>query len=368
MGILLKVLERVVGVQPRGTAAGDPCSSQATCRVRRMAPRRRSCSGRCRSRCTSIWPRSAPRTARKSAASRTSWRRAMWAPRSAPSAERGERPGEALARPAAGQRAERVLARDRQQDRALEHVQLLQARQDLERLRRGLGEVRARVDQDLLLGDPARRRDVHPLAQEADHVLDDVVVQVGVEHLGLRRRARMHEDERGPRARAHVREPGIAQAADVVDDRRAGGDRGLGDGGLVGVDGHHDVLRQRAHGLDHRHDAVDLLVRVDRRAVRHVGLAADVDDARAGRDELPRAAHPRFERALAGPVRERVRRRVEDAHERRPLAEAAQRQDAPAGVQLMARGDHFRRVTGRSTTVWLPALSMAMTRSVALRR
>ena len=42
-------------------------------------------------------------------------------------------------------------------------------------------------------------------------------------------------------------------------------------------------------------------------------------------------------------------------------------EDAPAGVQLTARGDHFRRVTGRSTTVWLPALSMAMTRSVALR-
>jgi hypothetical protein len=52
----------------------------------------------------------------------------------------------------------------------------------------------------------------------------------------------------------------VAQGADVVDDSRAGGDRGLGHGGLVGV--HRDERAELPRAaLDQREDSLELLLR-----------------------------------------------------------------------------------------------------------
>ena len=68
-------------------------------------------------------PRSTARTARKSAAARTSWTRTRVRAGVRRPADRRQRRGAALARRPAGDRAEEVLARDGQQQRAAELVQ-----------------------------------------------------------------------------------------------------------------------------------------------------------------------------------------------------------------------------------------------------
>ena len=68
--------------------------------------------------------RSAARTARKSATAATSCTRSMCAPAADAVLDRRQRAGEPLARWAPGDRADEVLARDRQQDRPLQRTQL----------------------------------------------------------------------------------------------------------------------------------------------------------------------------------------------------------------------------------------------------
>ena len=123
-----------------------------------------------------------------------------------------------------------------------------------------------------------------------------------------------------PRARAHVRQLGIAQPADVVDDRRAGGDRRVCHRGLVRVD-RHERAEVPGHALDQRHHALDLLLGRHRRLVGHAGLAADVDDVGAGVEQRPRQLDPILERPVPAGVGERVGRSVDDAHQPRPPAE-----------------------------------------------
>src|SRR5437764_3963745 len=84
--------------------------------------------------------------------------------------QRGEGPSQTLVRRAAGDRAHEVLAGDRQEDRAAELRQLGEPAQDLDRLGRRLGEVRPRVDHDLLLAHAALAGKRDPLAQEREHV------------------------------------------------------------------------------------------------------------------------------------------------------------------------------------------------------
>ena len=99
------------------------------------------------------------------------------------------------------------------------------APQQLDRLRRGLREVRPGIDDQLLIGDAARARQLESLAEEAHDLGEHVAVEVGILEALLGGRARVHHDQRRPRLRADVGQLRIAQAADVVDDRRAGGDR-----------------------------------------------------------------------------------------------------------------------------------------------
>ena len=195
-------------------------------------------------------------------------------------------------RRAAGDRADEVLARDREQQRAAELVQHVQAAQHRDGLRRRLGEVRARVEEELLGVDAALERDLHPLAQERGDVGDDVVVEVGVLQALLRRGARVHDDQRRAGARADVGERRVAQAADVVDDRRARRDRRLGDRGLVGVDG--DERAEPAATTRSTSGTTRSISSSTSTGGRFViaRLAADVDDVRAGGEQLAAPARP----------------------------------------------------------------------------
>ena len=79
-----------------------------------------------------------------------------------------------------------------------------------------------------------RKRDA--LAQFVEHFVDHVVIVRLPVHVA-RTPARVHQDQRRA-ARGHdlAERRFVAQAADVVDDGRAGAERGIGHRRLVGVD------------------------------------------------------------------------------------------------------------------------------------
>ena len=86
------------------------------------------------------------------------------------SAHRGERAGIARGRRPLGERADEVLARDREQQRPAQLGELRQPAQHLDRLGGALGDVDARVEDDLLVPHARLARGGHALAQELAHV------------------------------------------------------------------------------------------------------------------------------------------------------------------------------------------------------
>ncbi len=108
---------------------------------------------------------------------------------------------------------------------------------------------------------------------------DDVVVARRRLH-GRRLALHVHHADGGVRAPLRPRARPAAQRANVVDEVRAGPQRGRDHFGLAGVDGKHGV-GTGGERLDHRHDAIDFLLRADRCRARARRLAADVDDGRA---------------------------------------------------------------------------------------
>ena len=244
----------------------------------------------------------------------------MLAPASIPAASAASVRGAPVGRRAARDRAEEVLARDRQQHGMPERAHGVEPPQHRDGLRRRLGEVGARVEHDLPLPHPARARHRDALGQEADDVLDHVVVGAGIEQRPLRLDPRVHDHERRAGARADVGERRVAQARDVVDHARARRDRRLRDLRLVGVDrDEHVVLGDDP--LDQRHHALDLLGGGDGRAHADRRLAADVDDRRARRHVRGGAGGARLEVGQLAGVGERVGRRVDDAHQQRRAGE-----------------------------------------------
>src|SRR4051794_15441248 len=108
----------------------------------------------------------------------------------------------ALARRASRERADEVLARDRQQDRSTEFAQAIEPTQHLDRLRRRLREVGTRVDDDPLLVHPALPPQRYAFAHELDDIGHHVVVVRDL--LPFRPPPRLHpaQPRLGVRARA----------------------------------------------------------------------------------------------------------------------------------------------------------------------
>ena len=146
-----------------------------------------------------------------------------------------QRARQALARRARGERADEVLARDRQQQRTLQLVQTAQLHEQLCGLGRRLGEVGPGIDDQLLPLDARGDRRGYALAQKGEHLRGDVAVALGVPQPPPGRRERVHDHQRGSGLGAHLRQPRVAQAAGVVDDDRARRDRRARDRRLVRV-------------------------------------------------------------------------------------------------------------------------------------
>ena len=169
---------------------------------------------------------SAARTARKSATAATSWTRSMCAPASTPYADRRQRAGQPLARRPTGDRADEVLARDGQQQRPAERVQRRAARSTSTvwagvLAKSGPGssiscsKATPRASASSIRSPQERRR--RPSITRPSR-LGSSSFCLGAARVCISTSA-------GAGLGAHVGELGVPQPADVVDDRRAGGDR-----------------------------------------------------------------------------------------------------------------------------------------------
>ena len=231
---------------PPGSLGGDRLVAQL------LGERQIACSAQ-------LSPESAARTARKSLAGETSWRRKMCAPASTPWASAASVPARrsrGAAPVSAPMKSLREIAINSGSPSSCRRPT---CGEQLDRLGGCLCEIRPRVDDELLGSHACGERQGDALAQEGEHLGHDVAVEIRVLHAFAGRDPRVHHDKPSPRLGAQLGQFRIAQAADIVDNLRPGGDCGASHRRLVGV--HRDDRPQFAGDpLDERHDALDLLL------------------------------------------------------------------------------------------------------------
>ena len=147
-----------------------------------------------------------------------------------------------------------LLVRARREQRGSERAQTRQRRDQRDVARGVLAEPEARVEQERVLRDPGREGLLPSRAQLGL----DLVDRDGVAPRAVRARlaAVVRADEPGAAPRGDAGQLGIPEAGVVVDEHRAGGERGVGDLGAVGVD--RDRHAECGDLLHDRPDPIDL--------------------------------------------------------------------------------------------------------------
>ena len=216
--------------------------------------------------------------------------------------------------------ADERLAGHPEEERGPEGAERRERAEQGEVVLEALPEADAWVHHEPIRGDPSGDRGVQSVPQAGSDLVDGVAVGRCVLH-GLGRPLAMHEHQEEVRLppqlgdggeHPRVREP----SADVVDDRGAGLHGPAGHLGLGGV--HRDRRRpERAEPRDDREDPAQLLLRRDRRGAGPRRLPADVEHVGALRHQRGAVLDRPRRVEEAPPVREAVRRHVDDAHDRR---------------------------------------------------
>ena len=203
-----------------------------------------------------------------------------------------------------------------------ERVQVAERAHHLDRLRRRLAEVGPGIERSAART-PRRARGASEIRSARNVRTSSTTppVEARVEQLLLGRRARVHQHQAGAGLSAHVGQLGVAQAADVVDDRRAGRDR---------RPRHRPACRcrptpaRRAHRRPARSAAprarspprastAGRLVTPDSPPMSITSAPLEISDSASA----TRASSVRGRPAVG----ERVRRGVDDPHQPRPAAE-----------------------------------------------
>ena len=143
---------------------------------------------------------------------------------------------------------------------------------------RGVGEVgvveaHAGIDQDPV--DAEDLRTLEPRAEVVEQSRQRVVVERNGPDVADVGEVDEAQHDRGVVLRGKGEHLVLVLAARHVDDPRSGGEAGPHDGGLVGLHGHHGLVRE---SLDHGHERRDLLAGVDALGVGRARLGAEVDD------------------------------------------------------------------------------------------
>jgi hypothetical protein len=216
---------------------------------------------------------------------------------------------------------------------------------DLEVLLRRLAEPDPGVEGNAVFQNAGAPGDGEGALEECQAGLDQVARQrlCRAEQAGI-----VHGDHAGAMARGDLRQVRVSlQAADVVDDMRAGGNRCLGDGGLHRVDRNQCACRDQA--FDDRDDTLLLFLRRHGGRIATGGFAADVEDGGAlpGKQTAVRHRGPHIGKQAA--VGEGIRRDVDDPHDdgrTRPpaLAPAAEQIRKAAAAIAFGSGGAVRNV------------------------
>ncbi len=154
----------------------------------------------------------------------------------------------------------------------------------------------------------------------------------------------MHQHHRRARVGHRFQRARLAQRLHVVDHAGAGRQCCAHHVGLEGIDADRHG-RARHQCLDHRHHALDLLLRRHLFGAGPGGLAADVEDIRALLDQRQRVGDGRLGTEMPAAVGERIRGDVDDAHHPR----AVQPQRPPGTIQHRCDIEHQRRLLARTT-------------------
>ena len=189
----------------------------------------------------------------------------------------------------------------------------LEATKQLEVLIRGLAEADPGVEADPLLRDSCGNGCLEAFLEEPCDLIDDVVVS----RLDLHRaRLPLHVHETNVRFRVRD-DPGQQRIAtergDVVDEHDSELERPSGDLGLRCVD-RHGKPRQ---AFEDRHDPPQLLVERHRLRSGACRLAPHIDERRTFAQQAFRGRDGEGRVGVLAPVREAVRRDVDDADHRR---------------------------------------------------
>jgi hypothetical protein len=199
-------------------------------------------------------------------------------------------------------------------------TELAEAAKELQALPSVLREPEAWVEQDMGALDACREGSVPRLGPLGEHVLDEVAVAVGrvIGESAHRAQgpAHMHQDEVGPVVRDGASELRVREARNVVDHRCTPAKRPSRDLGARGIHAENGAL---GHGpFERGPESVDLRRGRDGFGPGAGRLGAQIDDLCSFSQELVHAPYGRFLAEKAPPIEERVRRDVEDSHQRGP--------------------------------------------------
>lgn len=196
-------------------------------------------------------------------------------------AECRQRAGQTLVGWRLGHHADDVLAGDGHQHGYAQLVKLLGPPQQLEALCGGLGQVDTRIDD----GGVHRSRYLAQLGElESEvvaHIGDDVVVTFVFQQLGLGRTWIVSDHVCGAVPDRQSGEGHMLCPDDVVEDRGACPQRGLGNLHPIGIDRQRHVGERFGQCLDDRYHPLQFLVDTDLGYRRRGGLPADVQQVGA---------------------------------------------------------------------------------------
>ena len=252
-----------------------------------------------------------------------------------------ERQRQAAPQPAIGrrlvvERADGALAARTDQQRTTKTMERGQPVHQLEVMRDTLAEADARIDDNLRAVDSGVDRGLDPVFEPEIDFDQGTARVVGrlLHRFGLA--LVMHQDDRHACFRHHPRRPFVpGQSGDVVDQRRAGAERGFHHACLAGVDRHRGAAR--AERGDQRQHPLDLVAFPHRLGAGPGAFAADVEHRSAcltGRETLVDAgSDPSIRKTVGG--------RIEDRHHLRmvePDGARAQLQRRTRGSQCGPSG------------------------------
>ena len=177
------------------------------------------------------------------------------------------------------------------------------------------GEPEPGIDDDARTFDTGVGRRVDAHAELAAHFSHDIVVRGPRLHVRARP-ARVHDDVRASGRGNDLHHRGVSRAtAHVVDNRRTGVESGLCNDRARRVDAHDNTgSRELTHDRDH---PVGFDLWFDPLGARPGGLAADVDDVRAGCNELEGVRDRRGPVGVPPAIGEGVRCDIQDTDDER---------------------------------------------------